>query len=61
MIESLIQTLEPIQSTVIDLSVAIVGILSTLACFIPSDTKLGRALRKGIEYTKKAPGLFKKK
>jgi hypothetical protein len=40
----LIDALEPIKQNVIDLCIAVLGILSTLAVFIPKDSKLGKLL-----------------
>ena len=45
MIDNLKTVLEPVQGNVVDLSVALTGILSTLACFVPKDSKLGKGLR----------------
>jgi hypothetical protein len=47
--DAIIKALEPVQQQAIDLSVAIVGILSTLACFVPKDSKLGKLLQSAIK------------
>lgn len=46
--DAILKALEPVQQQAIDLSVAIVGILSTIACFVPKDSNLGKLLHSAI-------------
>jgi hypothetical protein len=58
--DAIIKALEPVQQQAIDLSVAIVGILSTLACFVPKDSKLGKLLQSAIKSFTNLGKKFKK-
>lgn len=46
--DAILKALEPVQQQAIDLSVAVTGILSTIACFVPKDSKLGQLLHSAI-------------
>ena len=46
--DAILKALEPVQQQAIDLSVALVGILSTIACFVPKDSKLGKLIDSAI-------------
>lgn len=46
--DAILKALEPVQQQAIDLSVALIGILSTIACFVPKDSKLGKLLDSAI-------------
>jgi hypothetical protein len=46
--DAILKALEPVQQQAIDLSVAVTGMLSTIACFVPKDSKLGKLLQSAI-------------
>jgi type III secretory pathway component EscS len=58
--DAIIEALKPVQQQTIDFSVAAVGILSTLACFVPKDSKLGKLLQSAIKSFTNLGKKFKK-
>lgn len=54
------EALKPVQQQTIDLSIAAIGILSTLACFVPNDSWLGRILQSVIKELTSLGKKFKK-
>jgi len=58
--DAIIEALKPVQQQTIDFSVAAVGILSTIACFVPKDSKLGKLLQSAIKGLTNLGKKFKK-
>lgn len=57
----LIDALQPIKQNVIDLSISLLGILSTISFLVPQDSKLGKLLATATNKIVSLKGKFTKK
>jgi len=59
--EIILKIIDPIQGNLIHFTIAFTGVLSTFACFVPKDSKLGKILHYALNQIVKLKNKILKK